>query len=96
MEYVKYDNTDITSDIKQPNDNLLINSDFKSGIINQKGQTSYTWGFNQRLYTIDSWFVNYENSTVTVNTGYINVNLKSKGSKGFGQVVSNINKNLII
>ena len=93
MEYVKYDNTDITSDIKQPNDNLLINSDFKSGIINQKGQTSYTCGFNQRLYTIDSWFVNYENSTVTVNTGYINVNLKSKGSKGFGQVVSNINKN---
>ena len=34
------------------NPNLLINSDFRSGIINQKGQTSYT---NNGSYTIDMW-----------------------------------------
>lgn len=37
-----------------PNDNLLINSDFKSGIINQKGQTSYGY-VDKPLLTIDMW-----------------------------------------
>lgn len=35
-----------------PNDNLLTNSDFKSGIINQKGQTVYN---ANGIYTIDMW-----------------------------------------
>lgn len=37
-----------------PNDNLLTNSDFKSGIINQKGQTSYGY-VDKPLLTIDMW-----------------------------------------
>lgn len=37
-----------------PQDNLLINSDFKSGIINQKGQTSYGY-VDKPLLTIDMW-----------------------------------------
>ena len=39
---------------QRPNDNLLINSDFKSGIINQKGQTSYGY-VDKPLLTIDMW-----------------------------------------
>lgn len=34
------------------NSNLLLNSDFRYGVINQKGQTSYT---NNGSYTIDMW-----------------------------------------
>lgn len=37
-----------------PNDNLLTNSDFKSGIINQKRQTSYGY-VDKPLLTIDMW-----------------------------------------
>lgn len=38
------------------NDNLLINSDFKSGIINQKDKKNYTGkGIDQYDYTIDMW-----------------------------------------
>lgn len=36
------------------NDNLLTNSDFRSGIINQKGQTSYGY-VDKPLLTIDMW-----------------------------------------
>lgn len=39
---------------QRPNDNLLTNSDFKSGIINQKGQTSYGY-VDKPLLTIDMW-----------------------------------------
>ena len=38
-----------------PQDNLLINSDFRSGIINQKGQTSYSPPNEVYQYTIDLW-----------------------------------------
>lgn len=37
-----------------PNDNLLANSDWKSGIINQKGETSYGY-VDTPLMTIDKW-----------------------------------------
>lgn len=37
-----------------PNDNLLTNSDFKSGIINQKGQTTYS-AVAKWTYCIDMW-----------------------------------------
>ncbi len=37
-----------------PNDNLLANSDWKSGIINQKGKTSYGY-VDTPLMTIDKW-----------------------------------------
>ena len=38
-----------------PQPNLLINSDFRSGIINQKGQTSYSPPNESYQYTIDLW-----------------------------------------
>lgn len=37
-----------------PKDNLLINSDFRSGVINQKGETSYGY-VDKALLTIDGW-----------------------------------------
>ena len=70
MEYVKYDNTDITSDIKQPNENILFNSDFRYGVINQKGKTSYN--SISRLYGADGWYV-FTNSTLTVYGNYIKI-----------------------
>lgn len=39
-------------DVMSPKDNLLVNSDFQSGIINQKGAKSYS---NGGIYTIDMW-----------------------------------------
>lgn len=54
-----------------PNDNLLTNSDFKSGIINQKGQTSYVGDGSKNFYTIDMWYAT-KNVTVTVHDGYVN------------------------
>ena len=92
MEFVDYNGNDITNIIIQPNDNLLINSDFRNGIINQKGLNSYTCDNNQRLYTIDSWYINCENSTVIVNNGYITVDLKGND---FGQAVHSLNKNTL-
>lgn len=53
------------------NDNLLINSDFRSGIINQKKQTSYAGNGSNNFYTIDMWYAT-KNVTVTVHDGYVN------------------------
>ena len=50
------------------NPNLLTNSDFRSGIINQKGQTSYTFLGG---YTIDMWISS--GGTITVGDGYIDI-----------------------
>lgn len=63
------------------NENILINSDFKSGIINQKGETTYTitqvgGKFN---YFIDRWKVWVETGrtfTCTVNQGSIDVKIE--------------------
>lgn len=54
------------------NPNLLLNSDFRSGIINQKGQTSYVNNSLKILYTIDKWSIS-GNGKVIVNDGYIRV-----------------------
>ena len=54
MEFVDYNGNDITSLITQPNDNLLTNSDFRNGIINQKGEAVYN-GQSTWLYGIDMW-----------------------------------------
>lgn len=48
-----------------PQDNLLINSDFKSGIINQKGQTSYGY-VDKPLLTIDMWITYGVNIAIDV------------------------------
>ena len=58
LEFVDYNGNDITSLITQPNDNLLINSDFRNGIINQRGKTQYIHGNGSRTYGIDCWYVN--------------------------------------
>lgn len=42
----------ISKGYMSPQDNFLANSDFASGIINQKGQTTYT---ANDIYTIDMW-----------------------------------------
>lgn len=53
------------------NDNLLINSDFRHGAINQKGQTSYSANTyaDAYKYCIDMWMISNSGvgNTVTVN-----------------------------
>lgn len=49
--------------------NLLINSDFKSGIINQKGQSSYNTIYQ---YGIDMWYM-ISNGTLKLNSNSITV-----------------------
>lgn len=66
------------------NDNLLANSDFKSGIINQKGQTSYTkgnedWG---RYYTIDMWAIQ-RGIQLSVNSNSISVKCTNSSEPGY-------------
>ena len=51
-EKVEVHPKEYTSELHQ--DNLLINSDWKSGIINQKGKTTYS-GVAQWTYCIDMW-----------------------------------------
>lgn len=51
-----------------PNDNLLTNSDWKSGIINQKGLNTYIYS-NKSLLTIDGWITYGVN--VNVGSDYI-------------------------
>lgn len=78
-----------------PNDNLLTNSDFRSGIINQKGQTSYTSISLSPLYTIDRWKLS-GNGKVIVNNGYIRIESTSSGTLYFTQDLDDvINENCI-
>lgn len=77
------------------NPNLLLNSDFKSGIINQKGQTSYTSISLSPLYTIDRWKLS-GNGKVIVNNGYIRIESTSSGTLYFTQDLDDvINENCI-
>lgn len=56
------------------NDNILDNADFKSGIINQKGQTSYQGGTGHiGVYGIDRWMIVSANPS----TAKLTVNAKS-------------------
>lgn len=72
-----------------PQDNLLINSDFRSGIINQKGQTQYVHSSGARTYGIDCWYVTGENSSMAINDKFLSLNLHNNGDFG---CVLNIDK----
>lgn len=63
-----------------PQDNLLINSDFKSGIINQKGQTEYTNTSYTSQMTVDGWFIDYGKVNVYANSVYFD----NTGSTEYG------------
>lgn len=71
------------------NPNLLINSDFRSGIINQQGETQYIHGNGSRTYGIDCWYVNGKNSSMAINDKFLSLNLHNNGDFG---CVLNINK----
>ena len=51
------------------NDNLLTNSDFRYGVINQQGKSSYN---TLNKYTIDMWKL--VRGTLTVGSGFITIN----------------------
>ena len=55
------------------NPNLLTNSDFKSGIINQKGQTSYVGTQPKVVYGIDMWRCSNEMTKLEVLTNKIRI-----------------------
>lgn len=77
--------------------NLLINSDFKSGIINQKGQTLYDVVEWDNIYTIDMWSKTSK-AKVTVSDGYIKVEgTNANGYSYFKQPLSNpLNENCLV
>lgn len=55
-----------------PKENLLDNADFKSGIINQRGQTAYT---SNNGYTIDRWLIRSNaQPSLTVNSKSVTLN----------------------
>lgn len=64
----------ILSDNITPNDNLLTNSDFKSGIINQKGQTEYVNTAYKTILTVDGWFTDYGKVNVYEKSVYFDNN----------------------
>lgn len=66
------------------NPNLLLNSDFQSGIINQNGQTSYMKGNNDwvRYYTIDMWAIQ-RGIQLSVNNDSISVKCTNSSEPGY-------------
>lgn len=73
-EYIVAEITD------SPQDNLLINSNFKSGIINQKGQTEYVNTAYKTILTVDGWFIDYGKVNVYEKSVYFDNN----GSTEYG------------
>lgn len=71
------------------NDNLLINSDFRSGVINQKGETSYSYTGTGGKLTVDMWIsygvnVGIETNTIRiVNRDTTEHTLRQKMSKAY-------------
>ena len=64
----------LTEDKDLCNPNLLTNADFKSGIINQRAQDSYSGQSGKDTYTIDRWRISQNTSTIlTVQDGYVSV-----------------------
>lgn len=63
------------------NENLLDNSDFRKGVINQNGQTSYTGKEGRSTFGIDRWFIadNIGNK-VNVYDGYVAFTLANGSS----------------
>lgn len=62
------------------NPNLLDNADFKSGIINQRGEDSYTGSASKNVYTVDRWSINTNTAnTLSVEEGYISCTLADNG-----------------
>lgn len=67
-----------------PQPNLLDNADFKSGIINQRGQTVYDFSSSEsRQYGIDRWALTA--LKLTVNDGYIKIENTKEKSHSFVQ-----------
>ena len=66
------------------NPNLLMNSDYRSGIINQKGQTSYTKGSEDwgKMYSIDMWALQ-RGVQLNVNDGNISVKCTNSSEPGY-------------
>lgn len=51
--------------------NLLDNADFRYGVINQQGKTSYSGNAGSKIYTIDRWYT--DGLSITVNNGSIGI-----------------------
>ena len=56
-----------------PQDNLLTNSDFKSGIINQKGQDTYSLNNDTPTLTVDGWIGIGTVVVIEREQGYLNI-----------------------
>lgn len=66
------------------NPNLLLNSDFRNGIINQRGKTSYLKGSNDwgKIYSIDMWAIQ-RGIQLSVNSNIISVECTSSNEPGY-------------
>lgn len=66
------------------NPNLLLNSDFRNGIINQQGKTSYLKGSNDwgKIYSIDMWAIQ-KGIQLSVNSNIISVECTNSNEPGY-------------
>lgn len=66
------------------NPNLLLNSDFRNGIINQQGKTSYLKGSNDwgKIYSIDMWAIQ-RGIQLSVNSNIISVECTNSNEPGY-------------
>lgn len=62
--------------------NLFDNADFRQGIVNQKGASSYS----ADAMAIDRWFINTKNNTMTIHDGYISQKFLASGG---GSLIQN-------
>lgn len=78
MEFIDYNNSDITNNIIQPVNNLLINGDFQ---VNQRGKSEYNEN-KDGSYTLDMWRTRQGNYTNAIkikprNGGGVTITLPS-------------------
>ena len=88
-DFVDYNGNDITDIIIQPNDNLLFNSDWKNGIINQLGKSVYNNTIES--LSIDGW--KYTNIEVTVNTNSIKLYANQNAGSFKQKYIKNLDLN---
>lgn len=85
-------NNPILNGLMTPQDNLLINSDFRSGIINQRGSDIYTKTSNDwaRLPSIDMWTLQ-RGMKLTKNDDSVDVECTNSSEPGYFSQLLNYN-----
>ena len=78
-----------------PQPNLLINADFKNGIINQRGKKEYSSSsIYSWIYSVDRWRV--KNGSVSVGTNKVTIEANEENDCTFQQMLEKSNKGIAV